>query len=115
MNKCKDNVANLNLIKLIHTLIWFILASAIMYILYAGIFDRINILVWFCIGLVLIECIILLICKWKCPLTLLGYKYTDDPYIGFDIFLPTWLAKNNKVIFSVLFIIGLVLILWRIL
>ena len=109
-----DKNAKLMLIKLIHTAIWFIFASAIVYVLYAGVFDRINVLVWLCIGLVFMEAIILLIYKWKCPLTVLGYKYADDLRVGFDIFLPQWLAKHNKIIFSALFFIGLALVLWRV-
>ena len=117
MGKMKrlSNNTKLNLLRLIHTMIWCILVAAILYILYAGIFDRVNMLVWLCIGLVFIESIILLICKWKCPLTLLGYRYTNNHAIGFDIFLPTWLAKHNKAIFSVLFSVGLALVLWRVL
>ena len=110
-----DSNAKLNLIKLIHTVIWCILAVAIFHIVYAGLFDKVSILTWFCIGLVFVECIILLIYKWKCPLTLLGYRYTDNPTVGFDIFLPTWLAKHNKSIFSILFFAGLALVLWRVL
>jgi len=110
-----DKSTKLILIKLIHTAIWFILVAAILYVLYAGIFNRVNRLVWFCIGMIFLECIILLICKSKCPLTLLGHRYTDNPNIGFDIFLPTWLAKHNKAIFSTLFSIGLALVLWRVL
>jgi len=102
------------LIKLIHTAIWCVMVAAVFYIIYAGIFDRVSILVWLCIGLIMLECLILLICKWRCPLTLLGRKYTDNPEIGFDIFLPQWLAKHNKVIFSALFIIGVALVLWRV-
>jgi len=108
-----DSGTKLILVKLIHTVVWCVFASAIFYILYAGIFDRVTILVWFCVGLVFIEGIVLFICKWKCPFTLLGQKYTDNTDIGFDIFLPVWLAKNNKVIFSILFFIGLALVLWR--
>ena len=114
MNKLDDH-KKLFLIKLIHTAIWCIFATAIIYIVYAGAFDKVNMLVWYCIGLVFIEGIVLLICKWRCPLTLLGYKYTSDPSVGFDIFLPVWLAKNNKAIFSVLFSIGLALVVWRVL
>ena len=103
------------LIKLLHTAIWCVFVAAISYILYAGIFDKINLLVWICVGLVIVEGIILLIFKWKCPFTILGYKYTDNRDDGFDIFLPAWLAKHNKVIFSGLFVVGLVLVVWRVL
>jgi hypothetical protein len=103
------------LIKLAHTAIWGILVAAILYILYAGIFDNVGILTWFCIGLIFGEGIVLLLCKGKCPLTLLGYKYANNPIEGFDIFLPTWLAKNNKIIFGTLFLIGFILVVWRVL
>ncbi|MCL2368034.1 MAG: hypothetical protein FWC72_03475 [Oscillospiraceae bacterium] len=102
-------------IKLVHTAIWCVFVTAILYVLYAGLFDRVNVLVWVCIGLVLVEGVILWFCGGKCPFTLLGYRYTDDPRVGFDIFLPAWLAKYNKLIFASLFVIGFALVLWRVL
>jgi len=110
-----DNHTKIILIKLTHTAIWCIFVAAILYVLYAGIFDKVNMLVWFCIGLVFVEGIILLSFKGKCPLTVLGYKYTDNPHVGFDIFLPVWLAKHNKMIFSMLFVIAVAFVLWRVL
>ena len=100
-------------VKLIHTLIWFVFVTAILYVCYAGAFDRVNRLVWFCIGAVIIESIVLLINKGRCPLTSLAGKYTDARPIGFDIFLPEWLARYNKILFSTVFIVGLILVLWR--
>jgi hypothetical protein len=102
------------IIKLIHTIIWLIFVSAIMYVFYAGAFNIINKLVWYCIGAVLFECVVLMMNKWKCPLTSIAGKYTDDNSANFDIFLPEWLAKHNKMLFSTIFIAGLSLILWRI-
>ena len=100
-------------VKLIHTLIWFIFVAAVLYVFYAGAFNRINKLVWYCIGLILIEGVVLLINKGKCPLTSLACKYTDAHPTGFDIFLPEWLAKYNKILFSALFLVGLSFVLWR--
>ena len=105
----------LNIIKSAHTIVWGIFVVAILYVCYAGIFDRVTRLVWLCITAVFIEAIVLLINKWKCPFTSLGYKYTNNHNIGFDIFLPVWLAKHNKAIFSTLFCVGLALVLWRVL
>jgi len=110
-----NNNKKLILIKLIHTAIWCVFVAALLYILYAGTLNRVDVLVWFCIGLVFVEGIILLVCKGKCPFTLLAYKYTSDHRVGFDIFLPMWLAKNNKTIFSLLFSVGLILVIWRVL
>jgi len=111
--KSLTDMQKLNIVRIIHTTIWCVFVAAILYVCYAGIFDRVNTLVWVCIGIVLIECAVLLINRWKCPLTSLAFKYTDNHPIGFDIFLPKWLARYNKILFSTLFIIGILLVLWR--
>lgn len=102
-------------LKLAHTAIWAFFVSVIFYILYAGIFNQINVYTWIAIGLVIMEGIILFIFKWKCPLTIIGYKYTDNHDVGFDIYLPRWLAKYNKIIFTTIFVIGLLIVLFRLL
>jgi len=121
MNNCSNtadmikNRRKLTAIKLVHTVIWGIMAAAIFYILYAGIFNRVRMLVWLCIGLIIVEGVVLAFFRWRCPLTLQAYKYTDNRDIGFDIFLPAWLAKYNKIIFLIIFIIGVILVFWRVL
>ncbi len=75
--------------------------------------DRINVHTFIAIGLVLIEGLILILFGWRCPLTVVGEKYTDDHEIGFDIFLPKWLAKNNKAILGTLFEVGTVIVILR--
>lgn len=105
----------LRFIKLIHTVIWAFFVLVIFYILFAGIFDRINVYTFIAIGLVVTEGLILLLFGWRCPLTIVGEKYTDDYEIGFDIFLPKWLAKNNKTILGVLFGIGAAIVISRLL
>ena len=102
-------------LKLMHTIIWFFYVLIISYILYAGIYNKINLYLWLAICLVIIEEIILIIFKGKCPLTVLGYKYTDSHEVGFDIYLPRWLAKYNKIIFGAIFVIGILIIIYRIL
>ena len=113
MREKLSNHRKLILIKLLHTAIWAVMAAAVFYILYAGIFDRVSLLVWLCVGLILVEAIILFIYRWRCPLTLIGGRYTNEWDVGFDIFLPSWLAKHNKLIFTTLFVIGVALVLWR--
>jgi hypothetical protein len=102
-------------IKLIHTIIWAFLVLVIFYILFTGIFDKINVYTFIAIGLVVIEGLILLLFGWRCPLTVVGEKYTDNHEIGFDIFLPKWIAKNNKAIFGAIFGIGAVIVILRLL
>lgn len=100
-------------IKLIHTVIWAFFVVVIFYILYAGIFDRVHGYTFVAIGLVVAEGLILLLFGWKCPLTVAAKNYTDHYEVGFDIFLPQWMAKNNKTILGLLFGIGTVIVVLR--
>lgn len=100
-------------LKIVHTVIWAFFVIAIFYILYAGIWDKINPYVFIAIGLVVIEGLVLLAFKWRCPLTVLGLKFTEDTETGFDIFLPKWLAKNNKAIFTTIYVIGVIIVIYR--
>jgi hypothetical protein len=102
-------------IKLLHTIIWFFYVFIIGYVIYAGIMNKIDFYLFTAIGLVMLEGIILIIFKWRCPLTVLGYKYTENREVGFDIFLPKWLAKNNKAIFTTIFVIGVLITIYRLL
>ena len=101
----------IKLIKIIHTIIWFIMACASIYIFYAGITNTFNLFVLISIILLFSEIIILIFNKWTCPLTPLAEKYTADRNSNFDIYLPNWLAKYNKIIFGTIFSIGILLIL----
>jgi hypothetical protein len=108
-----DNNLKLLLVKLLHTLIWIFYASIIFYIVYAGTFGIRNTFVWIAIGLVILEGAVLLFNRGRCPLTPLAARYTDNSNDNFDIFLPNWLARHNKLIFTVIFIIGFLLNLYR--
>ena len=44
------NSKHLLYIKIAHTAIWLVFVAAILYVLYAGIFDKVNALVWICIA-----------------------------------------------------------------
>ena len=104
---------NLLVIKLIHTLIWAFFVVVIFYVLYSGIYDKVTIYTWIGIGLVLVEGLVLLVFKMFCPLTLVARKYSDSEKDNFDIFLPNWLAKHNKLIFTTIYVVALLLVLIR--
>ena len=108
-----DEQNTLFAIKIIHTLIWLFFVIVIFYILYSGINNEVNIYTWAGIGLVLGEGLVLLIFKMFCPLTVLARKYSNSPKDNFDIFLPNWVARYNKEIFTSIFLIGLILVLIR--
>jgi len=100
-------------IKLLHTLIWVFFVVVIFYILYSGIYNKVTTLTWIGIGLVLGEGLVLLVFKMFCPLTLIARKYSDSEKDNFDIFLPNWLAKHNKLIFTTIYVLALLLVLIR--
>ena len=105
----------LTLIKLLHTIIWVFFNVVLFYLLYAVITNRIDHWVWICIGLVVLEIITLLVFKWFCPLTVWARKYSDSSRHNFDIYLPEWLAKHNKLIYGILFSLSLLILLVRLL
>jgi hypothetical protein len=95
-------------------MIWVFFVFVIFYTLYSGISNRVNTFTWIGIGLIIGEGIVLLVFKMFCPLTLLARKYSNSQKENFDIFLPNWLAKHNKLIFTSIFIVGLLLVLMRV-
>ncbi len=103
------------IIKIIHTLIWLFFNVVLFYMAYAVVTNNIDHFVWIGIGFIVIECIILLIFKWQCPCTIVARKYSDSTKENFDIYLPNWLAKYNKVIYGIFFILIIAGLIIRIL
>ena len=103
------------LIKALHTAVWAFFVAAILLVLFSGITNKLTIYTWLASGSVVVEGLILLAFKSHCPLTLLARKYSISTKDNFDIFLPEWLARHNKLIFSALYAISLVLVAYRLL
>ena len=94
------NNNKLILIKVLHTLVWIFFNVVIFYMLYAVILNKIDKWLWVCYGLIVLEGITLLLFKMFCPLTVWARKYSDSTKENFDIYLPNWLAKYNKLIYT---------------
>jgi hypothetical protein len=71
----------ITLIKLIHTIIWLFFNVVIFYVLYAAITGKIDKWVWICIGLVLLEGLVLLVFKNLCPVTVIAKNTVNPPNI----------------------------------
>lgn len=56
--------------------------------------------------LALVECVVLALNHFRCPLTNLAARYTEDRTDNFDIYLPVWLARHNQTILGALFVVG---------
>lgn len=111
MNKAQK----LLVIKLFHTLIWIFMVSVIFYVLYSGISGRINILTWISAVIIIMEGAVLALFKMSCPLTILARKYSYSTKDNFDIYLPVWIARYNKQIFTLIFAIGIIIVCFRLL
>lgn len=104
-----QNKPKLIIIKTVHSLIWLFFNVVIFYMLYAAITGKLDKWLWIGFALFLLEGIILLLFKFACPLTVMARKYSDSTRHNFDIYLPEWLAKHNKLIYTSL--LGVIVII----
>ena len=89
-------------IKIVHTVVWAIFAGCILAIpwfAWRGQVETASVL----IAIVMIEVAVLVTNRMRCPLTGVAARYTGDRQDNFDIYLPLWLARYNKLIFGTLF------------
>jgi hypothetical protein len=99
-------------IKTMHTLVWALLVTiipAVPWFISRRRWRTAAIL----IAIVLTECAVVAFNSLRCPLTDIAARYTADRAPNFDIYLPVWLAANNKIIFGTLFPLELFWAVWK--
>lgn len=92
-------------VKLLHTAIWAGFVLCILAIPLLGYLGRFQLAAWSA-GAVLVEVLVLACNRLRCPLTGIAARYTEDRRDNFDIYLPRWLARHNKSVFGILFVLG---------
>jgi hypothetical protein len=106
-------VTRLTAVKLLHTGVWAFFVMAI-----AGV----PLFAWLghdgwalvCAGVVAVESLVRAVNGMRCPLTDVAGAYTEDRRANFDIYLPEWLARYNKLIFGSLYVAGCIAAIgWR--
>ena len=100
-------------IKIIHTLIWIFFNVVIFYMLFAAITNRLDIWLWLGFALILLEGLTLAAFRLYCPLTVMARRYSDSTRHNFDIYLPEWLAKYNKQIYTSIVVITALIVVYR--
>ncbi|MBK7752238.1 MAG: DUF998 domain-containing protein [Flavobacteriales bacterium] len=100
-------------IKLFHTAVWVFMNVVIFYVLYAVLVDRIDLWMWIGLAVIGVECLVLVLFKMACPLTLVARRYSSSQLPNFDIYLPLWLAKYNKHIYGIILVGILAGLAWR--
>ena len=96
----------LTVIKTLHTVVWVFFVAAIVGVpvsAHLGRFDW----AWGLAGVVMVEVLVLVANRMRCPLTPMAARFTEDRRPNFDIYLPAWLARWNKEIFGSLYALGL--------
>src|ERR1017187_2427128 len=98
-------------VKLLHTAAWLFLTGCIVSMPVAALRNQFG---WALVlgSIVLAEGVVLILNGWRCPLTDIAARYTAARWDNFDIYLPRWLARHNKTIFTVIFAIGVLVALW---
>lgn len=104
--------AALRAIKVAHTIVWAFFAGCILAIPLVAWRGEHHAAAWLA-AIVSVEVVVLAINRWRCPLTSVAARYTDDRRENFDIYLPVWLAQYNKLIFGALYFAGVAFALVR--
>jgi len=106
--------ASLRAVRLIHTLAWAFFVCCIVAI---PVFAWRREFAWatLLIAIVFAEVLVIVLNAWRCPLTAVAARFTDDRRDNFDIYLPEWLARHNKLIFGSLFFAAVLftVVRWR--
>jgi hypothetical protein len=100
-------------IKFAHTLIWTFFNVVIFYLFYAVITNKIDKWVWIGLSLFALEGLVLLAFKNMCPLTVMARKYSASKKNNFDIYLPEWLARYNKLIYTMILLLVILILIYR--
>jgi GT2 family glycosyltransferase len=96
-------------LKLVHTVAWAFFASAILAVPMLGFFGLFKLAGWLA-GIVFVECAVVALNHWRCPISNLAERLTSNRQANFDIYLPESLALWNKHIFGTLFVVGLLIL-----
>ena len=91
-------------VKVVHTVVWVFFVTCILAVPVTAGLHRYR---WTAVfaGLVSVECLVLVVNRFRCPLTNLAVRFAPEDSPNFDIYLPRLLAKYNKQIFGTIFVL----------
>lgn len=101
-------------IKLIHSLLFFLIIACTIYVFIAAALDHITWLTWFAFGVAVIELLALAFNEWRCPLTDLAERKGAEVGSVADLFLPKWISDHLFTVFGILFSVTCLLLVWRV-
>jgi hypothetical protein len=99
-------------IKLVHTLVFLIASSCIVYIVYCGLIGKLTSLLWTALWLVLAIGLIYAANGFECPLATLVHQLAGRRDVA-DIYFPDWFANKIMPVSAAVYVLGVVLVGWR--
>jgi hypothetical protein len=106
-----SRTARLVAIRTLHTVVWAFFAACIAAIpVFAGL-GRLQVATAL-IAISFVEVLVIALNGGRCPLTAVAARYTSDRRDNFGIYLPEWLARNNKRIFGTIYAAGVLWTMW---
>jgi hypothetical protein len=99
-------------IRLFHTIIIVGMTICVFWVFYCGISGAGGRFLYVSIAVIILEGAILMLCGRQCPLTKLAIKYGDNHKRFFDSFLPKRATPFVVPVFTLIFIMGLFLVLF---
>ncbi|MDO8736783.1 MAG: hypothetical protein Q7K29_06840 [Thermoleophilia bacterium] len=108
-----DNSQRLALVRVIHTVVYIVMALSTFVLLYAGVTGSKGPWLWIVISLLGIETVVFMGSGMKCPLTALAVRYGAEKGHVFDMFLPERVTRYTFRFFGSVMVIGLLLLAAR--
>ena len=107
-------ITALRVVKLVHTIVWALLVGCIVALPIAAWRKNLNGALAL-IAIVGVEVLVLVANRFRCPLTDVAARYTQDRRDNFDIYPPLWVATYNKHVFGTLYAAGILYaaVVWR--
>jgi hypothetical protein len=102
-------------VRLIHTIVFLVMFSSILFLLYCGITNQLTLWTAIAFGLIAIEVIIYVGNRFRCPLRTWAENLTPEGQVVRDIYLPPWLSARVVAISTPLLGIACLLLLGRLL
>jgi hypothetical protein len=103
------------LIKVVHTIIFWILSASVLYTLYCGLTGYITAWTWLAVILLFVESVALALFSWKCPITILAEQHGAGSGSVAHLFLPEWFADRIFAFCGTTYAIALLIIFCRVL
>lgn len=104
---------SIKLVKVVHTVAFYMMSTALLVMVYEVVLDRITWITWNAAGLFLAEGIVLLLNRGRCPMTSMAERLGASSGQITDLFLPKWFADQIFKVYGVLFVASLALLFIR--